>query len=104
MNQLRKEPRISAAAASWAEVDEEEAGQRIDNFLIRLQKGVPRATSTLLRTGQVPVNSRRIEATYRQRGDQVRLPPVRSRGAGVRALLRLVSAELRLSHSHAAGR
>jgi 23S rRNA pseudouridine955/2504/2580 synthase len=67
-------------AASWAEVGEEEAGQRIDNYLVRVLKGVPKShVYQLLRTGQVRVNSKRIEATYRlQSGDRVRLPPVRT--------------------------
>ena len=80
MNTLRKEPRISSAAASWTEVDEEGADQRIDNFLVRVLKGVPKShLYRLLRTGQVRVNSRRVDATYRlQPGDRVRLPPVRA--------------------------
>jgi len=80
MNILRKDLRISPNAASWAEVGEEEAGQRIDNYLVRVLKGVPKShVYQLLRTGQVRVNSKRIEATYRlQKGDRVRLPPVRT--------------------------
>ena len=80
MNTLRKEPRSSPAAASWTEVDEDDADQRIDNFLVRTLKGVPKShLYRLLRTGQVRVNSRRVEATYRlQPGDRVRLPPVRA--------------------------
>jgi 23S rRNA pseudouridine955/2504/2580 synthase len=80
MNTLRKEARISRDAASSVEVDAEQAGQRIDNFLIRILKGVPKShVYRLLRTGQVRVNSKRIDATYRlQSGDRVRLPPVRA--------------------------
>jgi 23S rRNA pseudouridine955/2504/2580 synthase len=80
MNTLRKEPRISPAAASWTEVGEDSAEQRIDNFLVRFLKGVPKShLYRLLRTGQVRVNSRRVDATYRlQLGDRVRLPPVRT--------------------------
>ena len=79
MNTLSKEAGISPAIASWAEVDEEDADQRIDNFLVRTLKGVPRShLYRLLRTGQVRVNSRRVDATYRlQAGDRVRLPPVK---------------------------
>jgi 23S rRNA pseudouridine955/2504/2580 synthase len=86
MSTLSKEPWNSPPAASWAEVDEEDADQRIDNFLIRVLKGVPKShLYRLLRTGQVRVNSRRVDATYRlQRGDRVRLPPVRSAGPGRR--------------------
>ena len=80
MNTLRKGPRNAPAAASWTEVEPEEADQRIDNYLIRRLKGVPKShVYRLLRTGQVRVNSGRIDATYRlQAGDRVRLPPVRT--------------------------
>jgi len=80
MNTLRKEPTSLARTVSWAEVDDEAADQRIDNFLLRALKGVPKShIYRLLRTGQVRVNSQRVEATYRLRvGDRVRLPPVRT--------------------------
>lgn len=61
-------------------VVEAEAGdQRIDNFLMRHCKGVPRShIYRILRTGEVRVNSRRVDATYRiQPGDTVRVPPMR---------------------------
>jgi len=53
--------------------------QRVDNFLMRECKGVPRShIYRILRTGQVRVNSRRVDATYRlQPGDRVRIPPLR---------------------------
>ena len=65
--------------AAWVEVDDSAAQQRIDNFLVRLLKGVPKShLYQLLRTGQVRVNSRRVDATYRlQAGDRIRVPPVR---------------------------
>ena len=80
MNTLRKEPQSSEKAVTQVQVSEEEAGQRIDNFLIRILKGVPKShVYRLLRTGQVRVNSRRAEATYRlQAQDRVRVPPVRT--------------------------
>jgi 23S rRNA pseudouridine955/2504/2580 synthase len=55
-----------------------DAGQRIDNFLLRCLKGVPRThIYRLLRTGQVRVNRGRVKPGYRLRcGDSVRLPPV----------------------------
>src|ERR1700734_245078 len=57
----------------------EEAGQRIDNFLMRHFKTVPRSrVYRLLRKGEVRVNRKRVDAEYRiQQGDEVRLPPVR---------------------------
>lgn len=57
----------------------ERAGQRLDNFLIREIKGVPREhIYRLVRTGQVRVNSRRARVSDKLcPGDIVRLPPVR---------------------------
>jgi 23S rRNA pseudouridine955/2504/2580 synthase len=57
----------------------DEAGQRIDNFLMRHFKTVPKSrVYRLLRKGEVRVNRKRIDAEYRiQEGDEVRLPPVR---------------------------
>ncbi len=60
-------------------VTADEAGQRIDNFLMRHFKTVPRSrVYRLLRKGEVRVNRKRVDAEYRiQEGDEVRLPPVR---------------------------
>lgn len=60
-------------------VSAEQAGQRIDNFLMRHFKNVPRSrVYRLLRKGEVRVNGKRIDAEYRiAAGDAVRLPPVR---------------------------
>jgi 23S rRNA pseudouridine955/2504/2580 synthase len=60
-------------------VTDEEAGQRIDNFLMRHFKSVPRSrVYRLLRKGEVRVNRKRVDAEYRLvAGDEVRLPPVR---------------------------
>ncbi|MGH8272738.1 MAG: RluA family pseudouridine synthase, partial [Gammaproteobacteria bacterium] len=57
----------------------EDAGQRLDNFLAREWKGVPRGhVYRLLRTGQVRVNGGRRKPAYRlAAGDELRLPPVR---------------------------
>jgi 23S rRNA pseudouridine955/2504/2580 synthase len=65
--------------ASAIEVDATSEGQRVDNFLMRVCKGVPRShIYRILRTGEVRVNSRRVDATYRLRpGDRVRIPPMR---------------------------
>lgn len=60
-------------------VPEELAGQRIDNYLLRALKGVPRTRIyRLLRRGEVRVNGGRVRPTRRlSAGDQVRIPPVR---------------------------
>jgi 23S rRNA pseudouridine955/2504/2580 synthase len=63
------------------EAEADDAGQRIDNFLQRHLRGVPKGLLyRLMRTGQVRVNSGRIKPHYRMRaGDQVRIPPLESR-------------------------
>jgi len=65
--------------AQFVEIDSERAGQRIDNFLLSLLKGVPKSMIyKILRKGEVRVNKGRIKAQYRlQEGDTVRIPPVR---------------------------
>jgi 23S rRNA pseudouridine955/2504/2580 synthase len=71
---------LSKVAATRHEVDAESAGQRIDNYLTRHLKGVPKShVYRILRSGEVRVNSRRVAASYRvQAGDRLRLPPVRT--------------------------
>ena len=61
------------------EIDENSAGQRIDNFLLRVCKGVPKShIYRILRSGEVRVNKGRVDAQYRLAfGDIVRVPPVR---------------------------
>lgn len=63
-------------------VGEDEAGQRLDNYLVRLLKGVPKGhVYRLLRTGQVRVNGGRRNPSYRLAGgDELRLPPVTMSG------------------------
>ena len=60
-------------------ISEEEQGQRLDNFLVRRCKGVPKShLYRILRSGEVRVNSRRVDATYRLlAGDSLRIPPMR---------------------------
>ncbi len=60
-------------------ISDEEAGQRIDNFLLRICKGVPKShIYRVLRSGEVRVNKGRIDQTYRlAEGDVVRVPPIR---------------------------
>ncbi|MDM4767477.1 RluA family pseudouridine synthase [Pelomonas sp. SE-A7] len=60
-------------------VDEGSAGQRLDNFLLRELKGVPKThVYRVIRAGEVRVNKGRAQADTRlELGDEVRVPPVR---------------------------
>jgi 23S rRNA pseudouridine955/2504/2580 synthase len=70
---------LSKARATTLEVGEDAAAQRIDNFLLRHLKGVPKShVYRVLRSGEVRVNSGRVKPEYRlQPGDRVRVPPIR---------------------------
>jgi 23S rRNA pseudouridine955/2504/2580 synthase len=70
---------LSKARATTLEVGDDAAAQRIDNFLLRHLKGVPKShVYRVLRSGEVRVNSGRVKPEYRlQPGDRVRVPPIR---------------------------
>ncbi|MBC7436664.1 MAG: RluA family pseudouridine synthase [Bdellovibrionales bacterium] len=76
--------------AKTVTVDEDSAGQRLDNFLIRHLKGVPKThVYRIIRSGEVRVNKGRAAADTRvQTGDMVRLPPVRTSEAAALKLER----------------
>jgi 23S rRNA pseudouridine955/2504/2580 synthase len=78
MNDLSK-PSTAPLKVTWLVVGEEAAEQRIDNFLLRHLKGVPKShVYRVLRSGEVRVNSGRVKPEYRlQAGDRIRVPPVR---------------------------
>jgi 23S rRNA pseudouridine955/2504/2580 synthase len=63
----------------FIDITKAQAGQRIDNFLLTLEKGVPKSRIyRAIRTGEVRVNKGRIKQTYKlQDGDQLRVPPLR---------------------------
>ncbi|RQO78380.1 RNA pseudouridine synthase [Aquitalea sp. FJL05] len=73
MTDIRKD------SVTFLDVDDGDSGQRLDNFLVRILKGVPKShIYRILRSGEVRVNKRRIDASYRiQAGDQIRIPPIR---------------------------
>lgn len=82
-------------------ISAEQAGQRIDNFLLRILKGVPKSRIyRILRKGEVRVNRSRTRPEYRLKaGDEVRIPPVRVAGSstpnpGTGALERLANKTL----------
>jgi len=71
---------LSKDSVTWLEVGDEAAGQRIDNFLLKIAKGVPKShIYRVLRSGEVRVNKGRVQAEYRlQPGDRLRVPPMRT--------------------------
>jgi 23S rRNA pseudouridine955/2504/2580 synthase len=84
---------LSKESASWHEVGEEGAQQRVDNYLTRLLKGVPKShIYRILRSGEVRVNSRRVGPEHRlQPGDRLRVPPVQTTRRAVEAVPRAVA-------------
>src|ERR1700737_1452352 len=81
MNELGKISQKSVASdqVSMIQIDDSAAGHRMDNFLLRICKGVPKShINRILRSGEVRVNKGRVDAKYRLAdGDVVRVPPVR---------------------------
>ncbi|RZI96964.1 MAG: RluA family pseudouridine synthase [Variovorax sp.] len=67
------------SAVQFLTVDAESAGQRLDNFLFRHLKGVPKThVYRIIRSGEVRINKGRVQADTRvEAGDVLRLPPVR---------------------------
>jgi 23S rRNA pseudouridine955/2504/2580 synthase len=68
------------AAARVVEISSDAAGQRLDNFLLKICKGVPRTRIyRLVRRGEVRINMGRVRPDYRlQAGDKIRVPPIRT--------------------------
>ncbi len=86
----RLNPGFASDKVRFFRVDADDAGQRIDNFLLKLAKGVPKShVYRVIRGGEVRVNKKRVDVTYRlEIGDELRVPPMRlaeSRSAPVRA-------------------
>jgi len=70
---------LSKDSVNYVEIDESGEAQRIDNFLFKNLKGVPKShVYRILRGGEVRVNKKRVNQTYRLKlGDQLRIPPIR---------------------------
>src|SRR5690606_7613999 len=82
LSAMRKESAFSPSsvpAVRLVEVGPEHDGQRLDNLLLRLCKGVPKShIYKAIRGGEVRVNKGRTQADYRVvTGDIVRVPPLR---------------------------
>ncbi len=84
---MKKTAPADRDAVRYVEVDESREGQRLDNFLLRELKGVPKShVYRVLRRGEVRVNSGRVAPDYRlQAGDRIRIPPLRLGEAPPRA-------------------
>ncbi|MCG7897621.1 MAG: 23S rRNA pseudouridine(955/2504/2580) synthase RluC [Candidatus Thiodiazotropha lotti] len=69
----------NSSTVRFIDITQEEAGQRIDNYLMRQLKGAPKSyIYRILRKGEVRVNKGRVKAHYKlNRGDSIRLPPMR---------------------------
>jgi 23S rRNA pseudouridine955/2504/2580 synthase len=76
---IEGKPSAPAPQVKTVCIDEDSAGQRVDNFLMRHLKGVPKThIYRLIRSGEVRVNKGRVGADTRLvEGDLVRVPPVR---------------------------
>ena len=80
MLQAGPEPEaVASDRASYRVIGPEAEGQRLDNYLIRIAKGVPKShVYRIVRAGEVRVNKGRVAVDYRlMAGDQVRIPPMR---------------------------
>jgi 23S rRNA pseudouridine955/2504/2580 synthase len=71
---------LSKDAVNWLAVGEDAQGQRIDNYLVKILKGVPKShIYRILRSGEVRVNRRKVGPDARlEAGDQLRIPPIRA--------------------------
>jgi 23S rRNA pseudouridine955/2504/2580 synthase len=78
---------LSNHAVNWVVVGEEAEGQRIDNYLLKVLKGVPKShVYRILRSGEVRVNGRRIGPDERLApGDRLRVPPIRAEAPSTKA-------------------
>jgi len=73
---------------TYTEIGPEQEGQRLDNFLIRHLKGVPKSRIyNLLRKGEVRINKGRVKPDTRiKEGDIVRIAPIRTAQRGAPAV------------------
>lgn len=79
VNNLKNSNNMPVLSVRLHEVSDDDAGQRLDNFLLRVCKGTPKTwVYRVIRKGEVRVNKGRASADYKlQIGDTIRIPPVR---------------------------
>jgi 23S rRNA pseudouridine955/2504/2580 synthase len=79
MNENNSNHPLPTTGVQYLEVAEDDAGQRLDNYLLARLKGVPRThVYKLIRTDEVRINKKRVKADQRvQAGDVIRVAPVR---------------------------
>jgi 23S rRNA pseudouridine955/2504/2580 synthase len=88
MNNLRNSVgEIVPGQVSFLKLDEGQDGQRLDNFLIRVLKGVPKShINKIIRGGEVRINGKRCDGKDRLAvGDELRIPPIRMANAEEKA-------------------
>ena len=70
---------MKESTVSQVTISAEEAGQRLDNYLIKWAKGVPKShIYRIIRSGEVRINKKRADVTQKVlEGDIVRIPPIR---------------------------
>jgi 23S rRNA pseudouridine955/2504/2580 synthase len=74
----KEAPKLITQEVHYLIVDSAYAGQRIDNFLMARLKGVPKSRIYRMLRGEVRVNKKRIEPSYRlQEKDSIRVPPIK---------------------------
>lgn len=87
-------PTISKDLVNHICVQEHESAQRLDNYLIKILKGVPKShIHRIIRAGEVRVNKGRAKPETRiQTGDLIRIPPVRTAERAAKSSLQPVPA------------
>jgi 23S rRNA pseudouridine955/2504/2580 synthase len=71
---------LSKDAVNWLAVGQDAEGQRVDNYLVKILKGVPKShIYRIVRSGEVRVNRRKVAPDTRLAvGDHLRIPPIRA--------------------------
>ena len=76
---MQEDANVASSAVEFVTISDDDSGQRLDNYLFRHLKGVPKSRIyRALRHGEVRVNKKRVKQDYRlQADDLLRIPPIR---------------------------